>query len=90
MIEQLKSIQDENTDDETKKNEYDQANLDFFRPLLIELRQKGLIAGIHIMASDYLVSSQNFVNFAKKYNKKRVYSFGNGIKCIFSLLLGEI
>jgi methylenetetrahydrofolate reductase (NADPH) len=44
---------DYSTDKKMQKEAYDQANYEFFKPFITELRKKNLLAGIHCMAVHY-------------------------------------
>ncbi|MFX0041998.1 MAG: methylenetetrahydrofolate reductase [Candidatus Hodarchaeota archaeon] len=44
---------DYSTDKKMQKEAYDQANYEFFKPFIRELRKKNLLAGIHCMAVHY-------------------------------------
>ena len=54
ILEKWKGIKTEyKTDKKMQKEAYDQANYEFFKPFIIELRKKNLLAGIHCMAVHY-------------------------------------
>ncbi|TXT65385.1 MAG: Bifunctional homocysteine S-methyltransferase/5,10-methylenetetrahydrofolate reductase [Promethearchaeota archaeon] len=53
ILAQWKSIKKEITDKKDQKEAYDNANYEFFKPFITELRKKGLLDGIHCMAVHY-------------------------------------
>ncbi|MFX0027230.1 MAG: methylenetetrahydrofolate reductase [Candidatus Hermodarchaeota archaeon] len=54
ILAKWKSIKtDFSTDKKMQKEAYDQANYEFFKPFIRELRKKNLLAGIHCMAVHY-------------------------------------
>jgi len=53
LLSRWKSIKTDVTDKKLKKEAYDQANYEFFKPFITELKKKGLIRGIHNMAVHY-------------------------------------
>ena len=53
ILEKWKSIKKNITDKKEKKKAYDQANYEFFKPFITELREKNLLDGIHCMAVHY-------------------------------------
>ena len=54
ILAKWKSIKtDYSTDKKMQKEAYDQANYEFFKPFITELRKRNLLAGIHCMAVHY-------------------------------------
>jgi methylenetetrahydrofolate reductase (NADPH) len=54
ILSKWKSIKSEySTDKRMQKEAYDQANYEFFKPFITELKKKNLLAGIHCMAVHY-------------------------------------
>ncbi|MFX1391174.1 MAG: methylenetetrahydrofolate reductase [Promethearchaeota archaeon] len=54
ILAKWKSIKTEFKDDKKEqKRLYDQANYEFFKPFISELKKKGLLAGVHCMAVHY-------------------------------------
>ena len=53
ILSQWKSIKNDYTDKKMQKEAYDQANYEFFKPFITELRRKDLLAGVHCMAVHY-------------------------------------
>ena len=53
ILSQWKSIKTDYSDKKMKKEAYDQANYEFFKPFISELKKKGLLAGVHCMAVHY-------------------------------------
>ncbi|MGQ4875988.1 MAG: methylenetetrahydrofolate reductase [Promethearchaeota archaeon] len=53
ILEKWKKIKTDITDKKEQKRMYDQANYEFFKPFITELKKKGLLAGIHCMAVHY-------------------------------------
>jgi 5,10-methylenetetrahydrofolate reductase len=54
ILAKWKKIKTEFKDDKTEqKRMYDQANYEFFKPFISELKKKGLLAGVHCMAVHY-------------------------------------
>lgn len=54
ILAKWKNIKTEFKDDKKEqKRLYDQANYEFFRPFISELKKKGLLAGVHCMAVHY-------------------------------------
>jgi methylenetetrahydrofolate reductase (NADPH) len=53
ILARWKSIKKDYTDKKMQKEAYDQANYEFFKPFITELRGKNLLDGIHCMAVHY-------------------------------------
>jgi methylenetetrahydrofolate reductase (NADPH) len=54
ILAKWKNIKTEFKDDKKEQNRlYDQANYEFFKPFISELKKKGLLAGVHCMAVHY-------------------------------------
>ncbi len=54
ILAKWKNIKTEFKDDKKEQNRlYDQANYEFFKPFISELKRKGLLAGVHCMAVHY-------------------------------------
>lgn len=53
ILDRWKLIKTEISDKKEKKEAYDKANYEFFKPFISELKKKNLIAGIHCMAVHY-------------------------------------
>ncbi len=53
LLEKFKYIEDNFTDKNQRKEKYDELNAEFFKPLIKELKSKGFVQGIHVMAVDY-------------------------------------
>lgn len=54
ILAKWKSIKtDYSTDKKMQKEAYDQANYEFFKPFITELKRKGLLSGIHAMSVHY-------------------------------------
>jgi len=53
ILEKWKGIKSNIPDKKQQQDAYDQANFDFFKPFITELKRKKLLAGIHCMAVHY-------------------------------------
>ena len=53
LLEKFKHVEENVTDKKLRKEKYDELNAEFFKPLIKELKSKGLVKGIHVMAVDY-------------------------------------
>jgi len=53
ILAQWKAIKKDVTDKKMQNEAYDQANYEFFKPFITELKKKGLLAGVHCMAVHY-------------------------------------
>ncbi|MHA1805749.1 MAG: methylenetetrahydrofolate reductase [Promethearchaeota archaeon] len=53
ILERWKAVKKEISDKKEQKRMYDQLNYEFFKPFISELKNKGLIGGIHSMAVHY-------------------------------------
>ena len=53
ILTKWKSIKKNITDKKERKKAYDQANYEFFKPFITELREKDLLDGVHCMAVHY-------------------------------------
>jgi len=53
ILKKWKSIKKDFSDKKEQKKAYDQANYEFFKPFITELREKNLLDGIHCMAVHY-------------------------------------
>ncbi|MBD3195321.1 MAG: hypothetical protein GF317_09715 [Candidatus Lokiarchaeota archaeon] len=53
ILAKWKGIKKNITDKKEKKAAYDEANYEFFKPFITELKKKGLLAGVHCMAVHY-------------------------------------
>lgn len=53
VLAKWKSIKTEVTDKKAQKEAYDQANHEFFKPFITELKSKNLLDGVHCMAVHY-------------------------------------
>jgi methylenetetrahydrofolate reductase (NADPH) len=53
ILAKWKGIKTDYTDKKMQNEAYDQANFEFFKPFIIELRKKNLLDGIHCMAVHY-------------------------------------
>jgi hypothetical protein len=53
VLAKWKRIKTDITDKKAQKEAYDQANYEFFKPFITELKSKNLLAGVHCMAVHY-------------------------------------
>jgi len=53
LLAKFKEVKNSPMDKNQQKEEYKKLNIDFFTPMLKELKSKGLVAGCHIMAVHY-------------------------------------
>jgi 5,10-methylenetetrahydrofolate reductase len=53
ILEKWKGIKSNIPDKKQQQDAYDQANFDFFKPFITELKRKKLLAGVHVMAVHY-------------------------------------
>ncbi|GAB4309917.1 MAG: methylenetetrahydrofolate reductase [Promethearchaeota archaeon] len=53
VLDAFKEVHKGGYDEATKAKKYDELNVEFFAPLIQELKDKGLVAGIHVMAVQY-------------------------------------
>ena len=53
VLERWKRVKTDVSDKKEQKDVYDQLNYEFFKPIITELKSKGLLAGVHCMAVHY-------------------------------------
>jgi 5,10-methylenetetrahydrofolate reductase len=53
LLARFKAVKDANMEKAQQKEAYIKLNVDFFTPMLKELKKKGLVTGVHIMAVHY-------------------------------------
>jgi 5,10-methylenetetrahydrofolate reductase len=53
ILSQFKAVSDNNNDMEAKHEAYDQINIDLYAPMIEELKQKRITAGVHIIGAHY-------------------------------------